>query len=167
MGKRERTFLEYKTTEIIDGLADGELKEQAIKAREFGNMLGRIIQDKGLKKNDVCERAEVEYRDLQRYLDGKQPGQRAVIRLAMALEQPLDEANRLLRSANCGMIHSTNAEMRIIKKYYNMVIEELELHRDNPEYVCESIIKLNEELKNRDFHELFKSSGKGRVSKYD
>lgn len=149
-------------TEFIDLMEDGLEKEQAIEDREFSNMLGWMIQENGLKKADVVERAEVHYRDLQRYLNGENPSQKSVIRLAMALEQPLEDANRLLKAANCGMIDDLNRDTRIIKKHYNAIVEEFKEHRDNPVHVCESILKLNDELTKNGFPRLFESSKRGK-----
>ena len=158
-------------TEYIELMDEGLEKEQAIGDREFSNMLGWMIQDRGFKKADVCERAEVDYRDLQRYLNGENSKQKPVIRLAMALEQSLENANRLLKAANQGLLDDLNRDTRIIKKHYNAIVEEFKEHRDNPVYVCESILNLNEELAKNGFTKLFESSkrgkSKGENSKYD
>lgn len=168
MGKREREYLEYHSTEYIDNLSDGELKEQEIKARAFENMLGRIIQDKTFTNEDICVRAEVIPEALYKYLRGDcLPQPKTAIRLAMALELPLEETNRFLRSANCPIIHDLHREMSIIKKHYKTIIEEFEKHRDNPEYVCNSILELNEELESCGFKKLFESSSRGRISRYE
>lgn len=155
-------------TEYIIIMEDGLEKEQAIEDREFANMLGWMIQEKGFKKADVVERAEVEYRALQRYLNGENATQKPVIRLAMALEQPLEDANRLLKAANQGLLDDLNRDTRIIKKHYDAIVKEFKEHRDDPTYICESILKLNEELSKNGFSKLFEGSkkGKGEDSKY-
>lgn len=166
MGKRDVIYNEPKATTYINTTTDAKEKAQAIKDRKFDNMLGWIIQQKGFTNEEIVDRAEINKRDLYRYLEGSLPSQKAVIRLAMALEQPLEDANRMLKSANCGPIDDLNEETAIIKRHYDAIVEEFKEHRDNSVYVCKSILKLNEELEKNGLPKLFVTSPKGRPSKY-
>ena len=144
--EKDRVIPPVSTTEISRRDEYDEVRDEDDKSRSFTNVLEYFIMQSNLKKAEVAVRLRMELDNLKRYRSGKRkPARDIVIRIAMVLMLDIEDANRLLKSAEYADLSCTNKSDRIILKYYEPIVEQFREITD-PNKQNPKVFELNEAL---------------------
>lgn len=145
--EKDRVIPPVPTIEISRRDETDEVRDEDDKSRSFTNMLKHFIMQSNLKQAEIAARLRMEPDNLKRYCSGKRkPASRdIVIRIAMVLMLDIEDANRLLKSAEYADLSCTNKSDRIILKYYEPIVEQFREITD-PNKQNPKVFELNEAL---------------------
>ena len=145
--EKDRVIPPVSTTVMSERYKSGKISDEDQESRLFTNMLKYFIMQSNLKKAEVAARLRMEPDNLKRYCSGKRkPASRdIVIRIAMVLMLDIEDANRLLKSAEYADLSCTNKSDRIILKYYEPIVEQFREITD-PNKQNPKVFELNEAL---------------------
>ncbi len=167
--QRETTVELERDTEIFGGMKDdgsNEIREM-YRARSFAGQIDILLENKKMKQEDVCKRADISPRDLTRKKSDPQMPDGSVnknhreitkdevIKIAMGLTLDLNGVNRLLDAADKGALKPIRKRDKCILEYYDRIVEYFVENIDNPDVYNPEIENLNEELKKRGEKSLF------------
>ena len=84
------------------------MREQHISAPTFAGVLNELMGKRKLTVDIVAGQAEIDPASIYRFMSGQRnPSRNALLRIALAMELSMDEAQKLLKSGNCSSLSIT------------------------------------------------------------